>query len=97
MEQLRASTARAGIEPFDLPSGAGHDAMTLAKIHYQRLWFPQPGTGGAIPSRAEHGLTKEEFDKAMPAEFWRELVDRVAAEVPGTLLLAEAFSLSLTV
>ena len=27
----------------------------------------------------------------MPAEFWREVVDRVAAEVPGTLLLAEAF------
>ena len=27
----------------------------------------------------------------MPVEFWRELVDRVAAEVPGTLLLAEAF------
>jgi hypothetical protein len=66
-------------------------AMTLTKLHYQRLWFPQPGTGGAIPSRAEHGLTKEEFDRAMPAEFWRELVDRVAAEVPGTLLLAEAF------
>ena len=66
-------------------------AMTLTKLHYQRLWFPQPGTGGAIPSRAEHGMTKEEFDRAMPAEFWRELVDRVAAEVPGTLLLAEAF------
>jgi len=27
----------------------------------------------------------------MPHEFWREVVDRVAAEVPGTLLLAEAF------
>ncbi len=27
----------------------------------------------------------------MPVEFWREVVDRVAAEVPGTLLLAEAF------
>lgn len=66
-------------------------AMTLTKLHYQRLWFPEPGTGGAIPSRAEHGLTKEEFDKFMPNEFWRELVDRVAAEVPGTLLLAEAF------
>ncbi len=34
-------------------------AMTLAKKHYQRLWFPEPGTGGAIPSRAEYGLTKE--------------------------------------
>ncbi|HLY99063.1 MAG TPA: alpha-amylase family glycosyl hydrolase, partial [Candidatus Angelobacter sp.] len=66
-------------------------AMTLTKLHYQRLWFPQPGTGGAIPSRAEHGMTKEEFDRHMPREFWRELVDRVAAEVPDTLLLAEAF------
>jgi hypothetical protein len=27
----------------------------------------------------------------MPHEFWREVVDRVATEVPGTLLLAEAF------
>jgi len=66
-------------------------AMTLAKKHYQRLWFPQPGSGGAIPSRAEHGLTKEAFDEVFPTEFWREVVDRVAEEVPDTLLLAEAF------
>jgi hypothetical protein len=66
-------------------------AMTLTKRHYQRLWFPEPGTGGAIPSRAEHGMTKAEFDAAMPQEFWREVVDRVAAEAPNTLLLAEAF------
>ena len=66
-------------------------AMTLTKQHYQRLWFPFPGTGGAIPSRAERGLSKAEFDGAMPHEFWREVVDRVAAEIPGTLLLAEAF------
>jgi glycosidase len=66
-------------------------AMTLAKKHYQRLWFPEPGSGGAIPSRAEHGLTKEAFDAAMPHEFWREVVDRVAQEAPDTLLLAEAF------
>ncbi len=66
-------------------------AMTLTKRHYQRLWFPEPGTGGAIPTRAEYGLTKSQFDALMPAEFWREVVDRVAAEVPDTLLLAEAF------
>jgi glycosidase len=66
-------------------------AMTLAKRHYQRLWFPEPGSAGAIPSRAEHGLSKAAFDAAMPAEFWREVVDRVAAEAPNTLLLAEAF------
>src|SRR5262249_30816307 len=66
-------------------------AMTLAKRHYQRLWFPEPGTAGSIPSRAEHGLSKAAFDAAMPVEFWREVVDRVAAEAPNTLLLAEAF------
>ena len=33
-------------------------AMTLAKKHIQRLWFPEPGSGGAIPSRAEHGMTR---------------------------------------
>ncbi len=66
-------------------------AMTLAKRHFRRLWFPGPGSSGAIPSRAEYGMTDEEFNRAMPQEFWREVVDRVAAEVPGTLLLAEAF------
>jgi glycosidase len=66
-------------------------AMTLAKKHIQRLWFPEPGQGGAIPSRSEHGLTRAEFDQRIPNEFWREVVDRVAAEVPDTLLLAEAF------
>ena len=66
-------------------------AMTLAKRHYQRLWFPAPGTGGDIPSRAGHGLTREQFDAAMPVEFWREVVERCAAEAPDTLLLAEAF------
>jgi glycosidase len=66
-------------------------AMTLAKKHFQRLWFPVRGLGGGIPSRAGHGMSREEFDTVFPVEFWREVVDRVAAEVPGTLLLAEAF------
>jgi glycosidase len=66
-------------------------AMTLAKKHVQRLWFPEPGSGGAIASRAEHAMTKAQFDAAIPEEFWREVVDRVAAEAPDTLLLAEAF------
>ncbi|MDD2521525.1 MAG: alpha-amylase family glycosyl hydrolase [Anaerolineaceae bacterium] len=66
-------------------------AMTLTKKHYQRLWFPQPGSGGDIPSRADYAMTKEAFDQVMPEEFWREVVDRVAVEVPDTLLLAEAF------
>ncbi len=66
-------------------------AMVLAKRHVQRLWFPLPGAGGSIPSRAENAISDDEFNALMPAQFWREVVDRVAVEVPGTLLLAEAF------
>ncbi|MBN1355800.1 alpha-amylase [bacterium] len=66
-------------------------AMTLTKRHFHRLWFPEPGTGGAIPSRTEHSLSRDDFNRFMPEEFWREVVDRVARELPDTLLLAEAF------
>jgi len=66
-------------------------AMTITKRHFQRLWFPEPGTGGDIPTRADKGMTREEFNTHMPQEFWREVVDRIAQEAPDTLLLAEAF------
>src|SRR5574338_1073449 len=66
-------------------------AMTLAKKHYLRLWFPIPGTRGAIPSRSDYAMTRSQFDPIMPEEFWREVVDRINAEMPNTLLLAEAF------
>ena len=66
-------------------------AMTLTKKHFQRLWFPEPGTGGAIPTRTEHSTTHAMFNELMPDEFWREVVDRIAIEAPDTLLLAEAF------
>lgn len=69
-------------------------AMTLTKRHIQRLWWPEPGGspwGASVPSRAAFAMRKEDFERAMPKEFWREVVDRVAAEAPETLLLAEAF------
>ena len=66
-------------------------AMTLAKRHIKRLWFPEPGSGEGIASRSEYGLTRDQFDALMPLEFWREVVDRAAVEAPDTLLLAEAF------
>ncbi len=65
-------------------------AMTLSKKHYQRLWFPQPGHGG-VASRADYGMSRDQFDSSMPEEFWREVVNRVAGEASDTLLLAEAF------
>jgi hypothetical protein len=66
-------------------------AMTLTKQHFQRLWYPHPGSGGDIPSRADHAMMREEFDRLFPREFWRDVVDRINAEMPDTLLLAEAF------
>ncbi|NWG28226.1 MAG: alpha-amylase, partial [Ignavibacteriaceae bacterium] len=58
-------------------------AMTLAKKHYQRLWFPAPGSGGAIPSRTDYSMTLEQFNQLMPNEFWREVVDRINSEMPN--------------
>ncbi len=66
-------------------------AMTLAKRHIERLWYPKPGTGGDIAGRTSHAMDTAEFNKRIPEEFWREVVDRIAIEVPDTLLLAEAF------
>jgi glycosidase len=66
-------------------------AMTLAKRHIQRLWYPEPGHGGDIASRAEHAIPADEFNRRIPNEFWRDVVDRCAVEAPNTLLLAEAF------
>ena len=66
-------------------------AMILAKRSLRRLWYPEPGVGGAIASRFESALSTEAFNDAIPAEFWREVVDLCAAEAPETLLLAEAF------
>ena len=66
-------------------------AMTLAKRHIQRLWYPKPGHGGDIAGRAGYAMSDEDFNRRIPQEFWREVVDRVAVEAPDTLLLAEAF------
>lgn len=66
-------------------------AMTLAKKHFSRLWYPVPGRGGDIPSRSDYSISQEEFDRQFPIEFWREVVDRINSEMPETLLLAEAF------
>ncbi len=84
IQQILAVARRFPVIRFDA-------AMTLAKQHVQRLWYPPPGQGGAVPSRAQHSVSAAAFEAAMPQEFWREVVDRVAEEVPDTLLLAEAF------
>lgn len=66
-------------------------AMTLTRMHYRRLWFPDPTSHPAIASRAAFALTQSEFDARMPREFWTELVEAFRAHSPDTLLIAEAF------
>ncbi|HSG80097.1 MAG TPA: alpha-amylase family glycosyl hydrolase, partial [Acidimicrobiia bacterium] len=96
LDYLRAEVREAVIETIKhvarmFPIIRFDAAMTLAKQHVQRLWYPAPGTGGAIPSRSRFGMTDEEFDLLVPTEFWRDVVDRINEEMPDTLLLAEAF------
>ena len=31
-------------------------AMIMARRHFKRLWYPEPGQGGDIPSRSEKAL-----------------------------------------
>jgi hypothetical protein len=66
-------------------------AMALARQHIQRLWYPQKEDQGWIPSRERHTISPAQFDALLSDEFWREVVERVDREAPGTLLLAEAF------
>ncbi|MFO0666826.1 MAG: alpha-amylase family glycosyl hydrolase [Polyangiaceae bacterium] len=70
-------------------------AMVLAKQHVRRLWYPAvhaDGTAGdCIASRGAFAMSDEEFERAMPTEFWRDVANTVAQEAPDTLLLAEAF------
>jgi glycosidase len=66
-------------------------AMTLARKHFRRLWFPPPGGSAGVPSRSAFWMSDADFEEAFPVEFWREVVDRINREAPDTLLIAEAF------
>ena len=59
--------------------------------HIRRLWYPEPGHGGDIATRGQSALSSQDFEARIPNEFWREVVDRCAKDMPDTLLLAEAF------
>ena len=84
MQQIMKVAANFPIIRFDA-------AMVLAKKHIRRLWYPEPGHGGDIATRSRYSMSTQQFEDAIPNEFWREVVDRCAQEMPDTLLLAEAF------
>jgi beta-ureidopropionase / N-carbamoyl-L-amino-acid hydrolase len=53
MHQLGAALERAGLPRFDLASGAGHDAMAMAKITDVAMLFARCGNGGISHNRLE--------------------------------------------
>lgn len=53
MDQLGAAVERAGLPRCDLASGAGHDAMAMAKITDVAMLFVRCGNGGISHNRLE--------------------------------------------
>jgi N-carbamoyl-L-amino-acid hydrolase len=53
MDQLGAAVQRAGLPRYDLASGAGHDAMAMAKITDVAMLFTRCGNGGISHNRLE--------------------------------------------
>lgn len=63
MDALAAAVERAGVSPFRLPSGAGHDAMTIAHIAPIGMLFVRCGNGGISHNPLET-MTAEDADLA---------------------------------
>ena len=53
MDQLGAAVERAGLPRYDLASGAGHDAMAMAKVTEIAMLFTRCGNGGISHNRLE--------------------------------------------
>lgn len=53
MDQLGAAVERAGLPRFDLASGAGHDAMAMARMTDVAMLFTRCGNGGISHNRLE--------------------------------------------
>ncbi len=53
MDQLGAAIERAGLPRYDLASGAGHDAMAMAKVTDVAMLFTRCGNGGISHNRLE--------------------------------------------
>ena len=66
MDQLGAAVERAGLPRFDLASGAGHDAMALARVTDVAMLFTRCGNGGISHNPLET-MTADDADIAAQA------------------------------
>jgi acetylornithine deacetylase/succinyl-diaminopimelate desuccinylase-like protein len=67
------------VTPFRLPSGAGHDAMMIARITDVCMLFVRCGNGGISHNPLE---TMTEADAELAARVFIDFVRRVPAESP---------------
>jgi hydantoinase/carbamoylase family amidase len=79
MALLEQSVESAGVTPFRLPSGAGHDAMMIARITDVCMLFVRCGNGGISHNPLE---TMTEADAELAARVFSDFVRRVPAESP---------------
>jgi allantoate deiminase/N-carbamoyl-L-amino-acid hydrolase len=63
MDQLGAAVERSGVPRFDLPSGAGHDAMQMAQVTDVAMLFTRCGNGGISHNPIET-MTADDADLA---------------------------------
>ena len=77
MQQLAAATLRAGVPPFELPSGAGHDAMAMAQITGVGMLFLRCGNGGISHNPLET-MTADDVEVAAQV-----LLDFLRSFTPG--------------
>ena len=85
------SSRRSSTSPGASRSSASTPRWSSPRSTSSGCGGPSPGPAAGSRRAPSTRSRRREFDARMPVEFWREVVDRVAAEVPGTLLLAEAF------
>jgi allantoate deiminase/N-carbamoyl-L-amino-acid hydrolase len=63
MDQMKAALGRAGLPGFELPSGAGHDAMMMAQVTDVAMLFTRCGNGGISHNPLET-MTADDADIA---------------------------------
>jgi len=79
-QRLAASVAAAGVPVLELPSGAGHDAMVLARITEVGMLFVRCGNGGISHNPLE---TMAAGDADIAARVLLDFLRRTAAGVSG--------------
>ncbi|MES2129036.1 MAG: allantoate amidohydrolase [Pseudomonadota bacterium] len=79
MERLGAAIERAGLPRYDLPSGAGHDAMAMAAVTDVAMLFARCGNGGISHNRLE---TMTADDAEIAAQVLLDFLRSLAADTP---------------